>query len=72
MPMLVLTRKIGDKLLLGEEIEIAVVDIRGNQVKLGISAPLSLPVLRAELKDRGAAVPSDARAEPPPAPRGSG
>ena len=70
--MLVLTRKIGDKLLLGEEIEIAVVDIRGNQVKLGISAPRALSVLRAELKDREAEAPSDDRAEPPPAPRGSG
>ena len=41
--MLVLTRRIGDKVLLGEEIEITVVDIRGNQVKLGISAPAPSP-----------------------------
>ena len=70
--MLVLTRRIGDKVLLGEEIEITVVDIRGNQVKLGISAPRALSVLRAELKDREAEAPNDDRAEPPPAPRGSG
>ena len=70
--MLVLTRKIGDKVLLGEEIEITVVDIRGNQVKLGISAPLSLPVLRGELKDREVKAPSGDRAGPPPSPRGSG
>jgi carbon storage regulator len=70
--MLVLTRKVGDKVLLGDEIEIAVVDIRGNQVKLGISAPRSLPVLRAELRDREAGAPSDDRAGPPPAPQGSG
>jgi carbon storage regulator len=70
--MLVLTRKIGDKVLLGEEIEIAVVDIQGNQVKLGISAPRALPVLRGELKDREAEAPNGARAEPPPSPRGSG
>ena len=70
--MLVLTRKIGDKVLLGDEIEIAVVDIRGNQVKLGISAHRSLPVLRAELRDREADTPSDAPAGPPPAPQGSG
>ena len=70
--MLVLTRKIGDKLLLGDEIVIAVVDIRGNQVKLGISAPRALPVLRGELKDREAEAPNGDRAGPPPAPRGSG
>ena len=70
--MLVLTQKVGDKVLLGDEIEIVVVDIQGNQVKLGISAPLSLPVLRGELKDREAEAPSDDRAGPPPAPRGSG
>jgi carbon storage regulator len=70
--MLVLTRKIGDKVLLGEEIEIAVVDIQGNQVKLGISAPRALPVLRGELKDREAEPPNGARAGPQPSPRGSG
>ena len=51
--MLVLTRKIGDKVLLGEEIEIAVVDIQGNQVKLGISAPRALPVLRGGAEGSG-------------------
>ena len=59
-------------MLLGEEIEIAVVDIQGNQVKLGISAPRALSVLRAELKDREAEAPSDDRAGPPPTPRGFG
>ena len=70
--MLVLTRKVGDKVLLGDEIEIVVVGIRGNQVKLGISAPRALSVLRAELKDREAEAPSDDRAGRPPSPRGSG
>ena len=70
--MLVLTRKVGDKVLLGDEIEIVVVDIQGNQVKLGISAPRALPVLRGELMGGGAEAPSDDRAGPPLAPRGSG
>jgi carbon storage regulator len=70
--MLVLTRKVGDKVLLGDEIQIAVIEVQGNQVKLGISAPRSLPVLRAELRDREADTPSDAPAGPPPAPQGSG
>jgi len=70
--MLVLTRKIGEKVVLGDEIEIAVVDIRGNQVRLGISAPKTLPVLRSELRASGAKAPSGDRAGPPPAPQGSG
>lgn len=70
--MLVLTRKVGDKVLLGDEVEIVVVDIPGNQVKLGISAPRALPVLRGELIGKGAEAPSGDRAGPPPAPQGSG
>lgn len=70
--MLVLTRKVGDKVLLGDEVEIVEVDIPGNQVKLGISAPRALPVLRGELIGKGAEAPSGDRAGPPPAPQGSG
>ena len=70
--MLVLTRKVRDRVLLGDEIQIAVIEMRGKQVKLGISAPRPLPVLRAELRDREAGAPSGDRAGPPPAPQGSG
>jgi carbon storage regulator len=69
--MLVLTRKVGDKVFLGEEIEIAVGEIRGNQVKLGISAPRALPVLRGELMEKGTKAPSGDRAGRPPWPQGS-
>ena len=41
--MLVLTRKVGDKVLLGDEVEIVVTDIQRDQVKLGISAPAPFP-----------------------------
>jgi carbon storage regulator len=47
--MLTLTRKIGQKVLIGDGIEIVVREIRGNQVRLGITAPLNLPVYREEL-----------------------
>ncbi len=47
--MLTLTRKIGQRIRIASEIEIEVRDIRGNQVRLGISAPRGLPVYREEL-----------------------
>lgn len=47
--MLTLTRKAGQKIRIGEDIEIVVREIRGRQVRLGISAPNGLPVYREEL-----------------------
>lgn len=47
--MLTLTRKIGQKILIGNGIEIVVREIRGRQVRLGITAPAGLPVFREEL-----------------------
>jgi carbon storage regulator len=49
--MLVLTRSIGDRLIIGEEGEITlnVLDIRGNQVRIGIDAPKNVPVHREEI-----------------------
>jgi carbon storage regulator CsrA len=48
-PMLVLTRKLGERIHIGSAITITVVEIRGNKVRLGIQAPEKVPVLRAEL-----------------------
>jgi carbon storage regulator CsrA len=47
--VLTLTRKIGQKILIGNGIEIVVREIRGRQVRLGITAPDGLPVYREEL-----------------------
>lgn len=47
--MLTLTRKIGQKILIGNGIEIVVREVRGRQVRLGITAPHGLPVYREEL-----------------------
>lgn len=47
--MLTLTRKIGQKILIGNGIEVVVREIRGRQVRLGIVAPNGLPVYREEL-----------------------
>ncbi|MCU0223281.1 MAG: carbon storage regulator CsrA [Acidobacteria bacterium] len=47
--MLVLSRKIGQSLLIGNDIRIKVVEIRGQQVRLGLEAPDDVPVVREEL-----------------------
>ena len=47
--MLVLTRKIDERIMIGDQIEISIVDIKGDQVKLGISAPSQVKVYRKEV-----------------------
>lgn len=47
--MLTIRRRTNESILLGDDIEIQVLEISGNRVKLGISAPRSLLVLRKEL-----------------------
>ncbi|MBP7146465.1 MAG: carbon storage regulator CsrA [Acidobacteria bacterium] len=47
--MLVLTRKIGQSLIIGKDIRVKVIDIRGQQVRLGLEAPDDVPVVREEL-----------------------
>jgi carbon storage regulator len=49
--MLVLSRKIGERVLIGSEICITLVEVKGNRVKLGIEAPATVPVWRDELSD---------------------
>lgn len=47
--MLVLTRKIGQKLIIDNHIEVMVLEVKGDAVKIGINAPKSVPVYREEL-----------------------
>ena len=48
--MLVLSRKSGSAIAVGDDIEIEVLAIRGNQVKIGIRAPEAVAIVRSELK----------------------
>ena len=50
--MLVLSRKIGERILIGDNIAVTVVRITGNGVRIGIEAPLDMAVIRQELKDQ--------------------
>lgn len=47
--MLVVTRKPGERIAVGEEIEITIVSVDGEAVRIGIKAPRSVPVYRAEV-----------------------
>jgi carbon storage regulator len=47
--MLVLSRKIDERIMIGDQIEISVVDIKGDQVKIGIQAPGSIKIYRKEV-----------------------
>ena len=47
--MLALTRKKGESLMVNNDIEITVLEIRGDQVKIGIQAPKNVPIYRKEV-----------------------
>ena len=68
--MLVLTRKLMEKLFIGDDICVTVVRLEGGQVRLGIDAPREVTVVRAELVPERAAAQSKAvapgRTPPPP------
>ena len=50
--MLVLSRKVGERILIGDNISVTVVRITGGGVRLGVEAPSDMAVIRQELKDR--------------------
>lgn len=50
--MLTLTRRVGERIVIGDTVEVEVVQIQGGRVRLGIRAPRALPVYRGELVDR--------------------
>lgn len=50
--MLILTRRTGEKVFIGNEVTLTVLGVRGNQVRFGINAPKSIPVHREEIYER--------------------
>jgi carbon storage regulator len=50
--MLVLSRRVGETLMIGDEVTITVLGVNGNQVRIGINAPKDVPVHREEICQR--------------------
>ena len=67
--MLVLTRKVGEQILIGEDIVVTVLDVKGDSIKIGFDAPRGIKIQRAEMiaavteANREAAAAVDAGAE---------
>jgi carbon storage regulator len=67
--MLIITRKPGEKIMLGDDVVVEVIEVSGSSVRIGIAAPRSLPVYREEIwnavKEENAASAASADAVPP-------
>ncbi len=50
--MLILTRRIGETVMIGDEVTVTVLRVKGNQVRLGVNAPKSVSVQREEIFHR--------------------
>lgn len=50
--MLILTRRIGETLVIGDDVSVTILSINGNQVRVGITAPKEVQVHRQEIYDR--------------------
>lgn len=50
--MLILTRRVGETLMVGDDVTVTVLGIKGNQVRLGVNAPKDVAVHREEIYDR--------------------
>jgi len=50
--MLILTRRVGETVMIGEEVTVTVLGVKGNQVRIGVNAPKHVAVHREEIFDR--------------------
>jgi len=71
--MLILTRRVGESLMIGNDVSVTILGVKGNQVRVGVDAPRDVAVHREEIYERirreqieGSAVPADDGPEPKP------
>ncbi len=50
--MLILTRRVGESVMIGDEVTVTVLGVKGNQVRIGVTAPKSVSVHRQEIYER--------------------
>ena len=50
--MLILTRRVGETIMVGDEVQVTVLAVKGNQIRIGINAPQEIAVHREEIYNR--------------------